>query len=98
MQANGAEMIRLACSMATESGITLCCPVHDAVLIEAPIHQIDENVASMKLLMAEASALVLGGFALKSDEKIIRFPDRYTDQRGVQMWETVCDLCGRPAW
>jgi len=97
MQANGAEMIRLACSMATESGIKICCPVHDAVLIEAPIQRIDQDVASMKTFMADASSLVLGGFSLKSDEKIIRFPDRYTDQRGVQMWETVCDLCGRTA-
>ncbi len=36
MQANGAEMMRLACSLATEAGITVCCPVHDAILIEAP--------------------------------------------------------------
>src|SRR4029077_18739665 len=27
MQANGAEMLRLACCLATERGITVCCPV-----------------------------------------------------------------------
>jgi len=36
MQANGAEMLRLACCMATERGICVCAPVHDALLIEAP--------------------------------------------------------------
>src|SRR5215210_5707630 len=33
MQANGAEMLRLACSLAIERGIEVCAPVHDAVLI-----------------------------------------------------------------
>jgi hypothetical protein len=33
MQANGAEMLRLACCLATECGIEVCAPIHDAVLI-----------------------------------------------------------------
>ena len=37
MQANGAEMLRLACCLATERGIEVCAPVHDAVLIAAPL-------------------------------------------------------------
>src|SRR3954464_13305113 len=37
MQANGAEMLRLACCLATERGIRVCAPVHDALLIEAPL-------------------------------------------------------------
>jgi DNA polymerase I len=36
MQANGAEMLRLACCLATERGVEVCSPVHDAVLICAP--------------------------------------------------------------
>ena len=36
MQANGAEMLRLACCFATERGVRVCAPVHDAILIEAP--------------------------------------------------------------
>ena len=34
-QAHGAEMLRLACCLVTERGIQLCCPIHDAVLVEA---------------------------------------------------------------
>ena len=34
MQANGAEMLRLACCLATERGVEVCAPVHDALLIE----------------------------------------------------------------
>src|SRR5262249_46361650 len=33
LQANGAEMLRLACCLATERGIQVCAPVHDALLI-----------------------------------------------------------------
>ena len=36
MQANGAEMLRIACCLVTERGIDVCCPVHDAILIEGP--------------------------------------------------------------
>jgi DNA polymerase I len=37
MQAHGCEMLRLACCLATERGIEVCAPVHDAVLVCAPL-------------------------------------------------------------
>ena len=92
MQANGAEMLRLACCLVTERGIRLCAPVHDALLIEAPIDRIDETVADVQHQMAEASRVVLGGFALRSDAMLIPHPERYADSRGAQMWQTVWDL------
>lgn len=60
MQANGAEMLRLACCMATEAGIRVVAPVHDAVLIEAPLDELDARAAEMQALMRRASAIVLG--------------------------------------
>ena len=95
MQANGAEMMRLACCLATERGIRLCCPVHDALLIEAPLGEIEEAVTATQLVMQEASEIVLAGFRLRTDAKIVRYPDRYSDKRGEMMWKTVCELCGR---
>ncbi len=93
MQANGAEMMRLACSMATEDGITVCCPVHDAILIEADDDVIDEVVVQTQLIMREAGRIVLDGFNLESDAKIIRHPDRYMDgDRGRVMWDRVFGL------
>ena len=89
MQANGAEMLRLACCLVTEAGITVCAPIHDALLIEAPLDQLDAHIQKTQALMAEASAIVLDGFALRSDVDIVRYPERYRDERGVQMWETV---------
>jgi hypothetical protein len=48
MQANGAEMLRLACSLGTERGIEVCAPVHDAVLICAPLERLDADIAGMQ--------------------------------------------------
>jgi len=42
--------------------------------------------------MGQASDLVLGGFVLRSDVNIVRYPDRYSDKRGVQMWDRVMRL------
>jgi len=96
MQANGAEMLRLACCLLTEQGISVCAPVHDALLIEAPLETLDAHVATAQKLMAQASEIVLDGFRLRSDVKVVRYPDRYMDERGAQMWAKVADLAGEP--
>lgn len=92
MQSNGSEMLRLACALATERGVSVVAPVHDAVLIEAPLHRLDEHVAAMQEAMREASVAVLGGFELRSDVKRIDAPDRFNDPRGDVMWGVVNEL------
>ena len=62
MQANGAEMLRIASILITEAGIRICAPVHDALLIEAPLDELDKIVEATKLLMKQASSIVLDGF------------------------------------
>jgi hypothetical protein len=99
MQANGAEMMRLACCLATERGIAVCCPVHDALLVEGPADCIADVAAETQRVMREASELVLPGFPLRTEAKVVRYPDRYLDERGRRMWETVSGLleAGTPA-
>jgi DNA polymerase I len=92
MQANGAEMLRLACCLGTERGIEVCAPVHDAVLICAPLESLDADVARMQEAMREASRIVLNGFELGTDAQIVRYPDRYMDERGALMWGRVMNL------
>jgi DNA polymerase-1 len=92
MQANGAEMLRLACCLATERGIVICATVHDALLIEAPIADLETAVQETQRAMGEASECVLSGFRLRSDVKLIRYPDRFEDERGKRMWATVRDI------
>ena len=90
MQANGAEMLRLACIALEEDGIGICAPVHDAILIEAPLEKIDQHVAHATSLMRKASEWVLGcGRQCHVDVTIVRCPDRYMDGRGASMWSFI---------
>ena len=91
MQANGAEMMRIAAIVATETGIEVCAPVHDAFLISAPIDRIDEDVTKMREIMAKAGRLVTG-IEVRTDVKIVRSPDRYMDERGAPIWNQVMGL------
>jgi hypothetical protein len=94
LQGNGAEMLRLACILATERGIQVCAPIHDALLIEADIDAIADAVAATQAAMREASEIVLASFPLRTDAKIVRYPDRYSDPRGERFWQTVWELIG----
>jgi DNA polymerase I len=89
MQSNGAEILRLACCMTTEAGIAVCAPVHDALLIEAPLVQLDDVVATTRRLMAEAAAVVLDGFELRTEVCLVRYPDRFRDAKGDPMFTRV---------
>jgi DNA polymerase I len=98
IQSTGAEVLRVACIMATRRGIRLLGPVHDAVLIEAPIDRIDADVALMREIMRRASRVVLGCAAdgqpheIRTDKKIVRYPERYVDKRGLEIWDEVLRL------
>jgi hypothetical protein len=70
--------------------VPLCSRALD--LIEAPLHELDEHVAQTQSLMVDASKVVLGGFALRSDVKLVCYPERYVDERGVEMWDSVMAL------
>jgi hypothetical protein len=92
MQANGAEMLRLACCLGTENGIRICAPIHDAVLIAAPVDQLEDAVEAMRGHMAEASRVVLDGFELATEARTILWPDHYSDPRGQTMFAKVMSL------
>jgi len=97
IQSTCADIFRLAYVWGTRHGLTLIAPVHDAVLIEAPEDRIEADVALMRELMRRASRVILnpttaGTIELRTDYKIIRYPDRFTDPRGTELWETVLKL------
>ena len=97
VQSTGADILRIGCIMAARHGIKLLAPVHDAVLIEAPTDRIEADVALMQEIMRRASRVVLnsnagGTIELRSDFKIVRYPDRYKDKRGDEVWERVLEL------
>jgi hypothetical protein len=67
-------------------------PVHDALLIEGALEEVDEVVAATQQWMAEASRIVLSGFTLRSDAYIVSYPDRYMDERGERLWKVVTEI------
>lgn len=92
MQGNGNEMLRLACCFATERGVQVVAPVHDAVLIESDADRINGAVVEMRTAMDQASRIVLDGLVVDTDVKIITWPDRYADKRGRVMWSRVMGI------
>ena len=96
VQAHGAEMLRIACILLTRAEIRICAPVHDALLIEAPLNELDAAIETTQELMREASRIVLCGFELASDAKVVRHPHRYMDDRGLAMWSTIMELIEEP--
>jgi DNA polymerase I len=97
MQANGGELMRLAACLATERGIEVCAPVHDAFLIMAPLERLADDTARMQACMAEASRVVLSGFELGSDAEPTHYPGRFRDKdgRGDRMWAEVTALISK---
>jgi DNA polymerase-1 len=95
VQSIGGDILRLSCIWATKRGLRLCAPVHDAILLESPVDVIDRDVQLLRDIMARASSLVLGGPALRTDAKIVRHPDHYTDSRGDEIWAHVTQLLER---
>ena len=88
-QANGAEMLRLACTMAHQAGLKIIAPVHDAILLESPIETLDKDVLQLQNIMIEAGRIILDGFSIRVETDITTYPNRYMDDRGVVMWEKV---------
>ena len=77
MQANGAEMMRLAMILMTRNSIRVLAPVHDAFLIESETDSLEESIERAKGHMRHASSIVLDGFELDSDAEVFSYPERF---------------------
>ncbi len=92
IQSTGSEMLRLACCLATERGLMVCAPIHDALLLEDNIEDIEHSVLVLQDCMREASSIVLGNFTLDADSKVFSFPSHYYDARGAEMYTHILKL------
>lgn len=93
IQATGAEILRVACILLSENNIKIVAPVHDAVMIEVEEINADTEIEKAKKLMEDASEIVLGaGNRLKTDVEITRYPDRFFDERGTEVWNTIMQV------
>jgi DNA polymerase I len=93
-QCNGAEMLRLVVLAMRGRPYHIVSTIHDAVLIEAKADDADKVAEEAAAIMQEASRVVLNGFTIRTEAKIIRFGQRYEDERGLKMWRKVFELVG----
>jgi DNA polymerase I-like protein with 3'-5' exonuclease and polymerase domains len=91
VQSCGAEMMRAAAIAATEAGIFVAAPVHDAFAIEAELDRLAEDIAAMRAIMSAAGEVIIG-IPVRTDAKIVLPPARYMDARGERTWRKVMGL------
>lgn len=91
MQGHGSDILRIAVCLCLENKLKVVAPVHDAILIEAPTMEIENDVAIASQLMTEASKHVIN-FPLRVESTIIRYPDHYSDRRGELMWNSIQEV------
>jgi DNA polymerase-1 len=90
MQANGAEIMRLATIYIIDNELELCAIIHDAFMILSPANRIDDDMLILSECMRRASRVVLRGFELRLDSKVILYPQRYeADKRSRQQWDDL---------
>jgi DNA polymerase I-like protein with 3'-5' exonuclease and polymerase domains len=91
IQSTGSHLMQAVCIAATEAGIEVACPVHDAFLIVGRLDRLDYDVAQMHEIMQRASEVVTGGLRIRVDCKNLR-AGHYIDERGRAMWDRIMEL------
>jgi DNA polymerase I len=89
MQADGAEMLRLAAWRLCEAGIVPCMLIHDGILFEASDR---DEIEHAKEIMRVAGRDVCNGFEIGVDvDQMLVGGARYSDKRPVakKMWATI---------
>jgi DNA polymerase I-like protein with 3'-5' exonuclease and polymerase domains len=107
IQSTGAEMMRQAVIAATDAGLAIGAPVHDALLLVSAVKTFGQDVADLQAIMAQAGEAAIG-LPLPTDAKLVwatgempparittatkwELEGRYMDKRGVEMWELVME-------
>jgi hypothetical protein len=95
IQSSGSEILHVACILAERRNLQVVAPVHDAIMVQASIKDAEEVSATLDRVMRDAAALVLRGYELPTDKQPILPGERYFDERGKAMWDTVSKLLTR---
>ena len=91
IQSDGAAILHAASILAQRRGIRIVAPIHDAFLAEGPAADIADISVALDRVMRDASSLVLRGYELPTsdDGGPIMPGQRYHDERGENMWNTI---------
>jgi DNA polymerase family A len=91
MQAHGAEMLRLALVYATEKGLGVCAPLHDAIFAVAPADQEEQAAAALRECMERAAKDIIG-VAIPIEMFVTRYPERFVPDdkpMAVAVWDKM---------
>ena len=88
IQAAGADILRLACIGLAEVGINVAAPVHDAVLTECAADEVDDHVLEVQRIMRLAARVAIGA-EIPVDSAATKWPDRYREERGKEIFDTI---------
>ena len=92
IQGAGADILRAATTMMYDEGIRILAMVHDAVLIEDDIQNIERSAKIVQDCWRRASVSILRGFELDSDVEIVRHPDTFAPEDTDEFWNWLTEL------
>jgi hypothetical protein len=95
IQSTGSEILHAALILAERRGIEVVASIHDALLVEGDLDCAEDLSRALDQVMGDAAAVVLKGYRLPTDVQIIRPGERYFDERGEEMWNTVAELLAK---
>ena len=82
--------MRLATIYIIDGELELCAIIHDAFMILSPANRVDDDMSMLSECMRRASRVVLRGFELRLDPKVILHPHRYeADEPSRQQWDDL---------
>lgn len=100
MQATCADILRLACCLATEGGLEVGAPFHDAMLVHVRQEDAEAALEFVSQCWTRASEALLGGFALRSDldprKTVYEYPRPYIDGRQMELFNKAAVFVGMP--
>jgi len=95
IQSCASEILHVAVIMAERRGISIVATVHDAMMAECHVDEVDDVSAALDRIMRDAAKVVLRGAELPTDPQIVRPGERFYDKNGVEMWNTVATVLAK---
>jgi DNA polymerase I-like protein with 3'-5' exonuclease and polymerase domains len=77
IQSTAAEILHVACILAERRGIKIVAPVHDAIMAEAALQDIEDASIALDRVMRDAAAIALRGYELPTDVQLVRPGERF---------------------
>jgi hypothetical protein len=97
MQSLGSDLLRLIAIALVEAGIRVVSLIHDAVLLEVPIIELNATVQQAVAIMVRASEQVVGiplrvDVGSEEEPHIFPYPERFRDKREGDMYDRMLRL------